>query len=151
MICASPNQGVMFSISLRLIGAALDYLGPGTGSVESSQTALQGSDWGGTGWREGSVPSFGSGPGGRRAVVIQSVILIMTERHTLRVPRAFLTYDRISTHRRAKRALIQNEAITCRDTEKAGTVSFPVLTIQLWKVSKVIPDGRYLTFSTVHR
>ncbi|KAL8856724.1 MAG: hypothetical protein Q9178_006681 [Gyalolechia marmorata] len=49
---------ILVSVSLRMLEQAVV---PGTGSGESSQTGLDGTDWGGTDWREGSVPSVGSG------------------------------------------------------------------------------------------
>ena len=52
------DGSILVSASLRMIEQAV---GPGTGSGESSQTGLEGTDWGGTDWREGSVPSVGSG------------------------------------------------------------------------------------------
>ncbi|KAL8912565.1 MAG: hypothetical protein Q9171_002429 [Xanthocarpia ochracea] len=55
---ASGDGKILVSVSLRMIGQAV---GPGTGSGESSQTGLDGTEWGGTDWREGSVPSVGSG------------------------------------------------------------------------------------------
>ncbi|KAL8726392.1 MAG: hypothetical protein Q9166_006743 [cf. Caloplaca sp. 2 TL-2023] len=70
LMYATADNQIVVNISLRLIGAALPLV-PGTGSGESSQTGLPGTDHGGTDWREGSVPSVGTGavvPGNWRLI-----------------------------------------------------------------------------------
>ncbi|KAL8758760.1 MAG: hypothetical protein Q9199_001235 [Rusavskia elegans] len=58
---ANANGNIMVSVSLRLLDHALPGSEPGTGSGESSQTGWAGGADGSGDWREGSVPSVGSG------------------------------------------------------------------------------------------